>query len=299
MNNLMKLMMAGLISITTIGVSQNITTPQTTVNQQTKQAEVVVEETSKTLQEAKQIALNYVNGTITKTKEDNDDYTIYVKKDNYLYEIEVNKKTGEIDDVDKEKVVSSTKTTTITLTKAKQIALNYVNGTITKTKEDNDDYTIYVKKDNYLYEIEVNKKTGKIEEVDKEKIKTTSSNITLSQAKELALKEVNGKIISTKTDDDDYEITVQKDGYIYEIEVNKKTGKITDIDKEKVKTSVDIISANKAKEIALKEVSGTVVSVDYDDDDYKYDVEIVKDNIEYEVEIDAKNGNVIKVEKDD
>lgn len=233
MNNLMKLMMAGLISITTIGVSQNITTPQTTVNQQTKQAEVVVEETSKTLQEAKQIALNYVNGTITKTKEDNDDYTIYVKKDNYLYEIEVNKKTG------------------------------------------------------------------KIEEVDKEKIKTTSSNITLSQAKELALKEVNGKIISTKTDDDDYEITVQKDGYIYEIEVNKKTGKITDIDKEKVKTSVDIISANKAKEIALKEVSGTVVSVDYDDDDYKYDVEIVKDNIEYEVEIDAKNGNVIKVEKDD
>ena len=233
MNNLMKLMMAGLISITTIGVSQNITTPQTTVNQQTKQAEVVVEETSKTLQEAKQIALNYVNGTITKTKEDNDDYTIYVKKDNYIYEIEVNKKTG------------------------------------------------------------------KIEEVDKEKIKTTSSNITLSQAKELALKEVNGKIISTKTDDDDYEITVQKDGYIYEIEVNKKTGKITDIDKEKVKTSVDIISANKAKEIALKEVSGTVVSVDYDDDDYKYDVEIVKDNIEYEVEIDAKNGNVIKVEKDD
>ena len=233
MNNLMKLMMAGLISITTIGVSQNITTPQTTVNQQTKQAEVVVEETSKTLQEAKQIALNYVNGTITKTKEDNDDYTIYVKKDNYLYEIEVNIKTG------------------------------------------------------------------KIEEVDKEKIKTTSSNITLSQAKELALKEVNGKIISTKTDDDDYEITVQKDGYIYEIEVNKKTGKITDIDKEKVKTSVDIISANKAKEIALKEVSGTVVSVDYDDDDYKYDVEIVKDNIEYEVEIDAKNGNVIKVEKDD
>ena len=180
MNNLMKLMMAGLISITTIGVSQNITTPQTTVNQQTKQAEVVVEETSKTLQEAKQIALNYVNGTITKTKEDNDDYTIYVKKDNYLYEIEVNKKTG------------------------------------------------------------------KIEEVDKEKIKTTSSNITLSQAKELALKEVNGTIISTKRDDDDYEITIQKDNYTYEIEVSKKTGKITDIDKEKVATTVNIISKSKA-----------------------------------------------------
>lgn len=236
MNNLVKLIIAGMVSLTTIGVGQNMTTTQ---NEVKKSAETSVQ----------------VDATV---KEE------------------------------------------VTLEEAKKVALNKENGTVTKTTEDKDDYTIFVKKDNYIYEIEVDKNTGNIDDMDKEKVKTNSSaSISLNKAKELALKEVNGTIISTKRDDDDYEITIQKDNYTYEIEVSKKTGKITDIDKEKVATTVNIISKSKAKEIALAQVAGTVTSVDYEDDDYKYEIEIVKDNLKYDIEIDGRNGQVIKVEKDD
>lgn len=40
---------------------------------------------------------------------------------------------------------------TITLQQAKNIALKKVNGTVTKTKSDDDSYTIYIQKGNYLY----------------------------------------------------------------------------------------------------------------------------------------------------
>ena len=192
MNNLVKLIIAGMVSLTTIGVGQNMTTTQ---NEVKKSAETSVQ----------------VDATV---KEE------------------------------------------VTLEEAKKVALNKENGTVTKTTEDKDDYTIFVKKDNYIYEIEVDKYTGNIDDMDKEKVKTNSSaSISLNKAKELALKEVNGTIISTKRDDDDYEITIQKDNYTYEIEVSKKTGKITDIDKEKVATTVNIISKSKAKEIALAQVA--------------------------------------------
>ncbi|MEE0965981.1 MAG: PepSY domain-containing protein [Bacilli bacterium] len=299
MNNLVKLIIAGMVSLTTIGVGQNMTTTQNEVKK-SAETSVQVDATVKeevTLEEAKKVALNKENGTVTKTTEDKDDYTIFVKRDNYIYEIEVDKNTGNIDDLDKEVVKT---TNQVTLAEAKKVALNKVNGTVTKTTEDKDDYTIFVKKDNYIYEIEVDKNTGNIDDMDKEKVKTNSSaSISLNKAKELALKEVNGTIISTKRDDDDYEITIQKDNYTYEIEVSKKTGKITDIDKEKVATTVNIISKSKAKEIALAQVAGTVTSVDYEDDDYKYEIEIVKDNLKYDIEIDGRNGQVIKVEKDD
>lgn len=208
--------------------------------------------------------------------------------------------TTDIKITDEKKPISSIQE--ISLEKAKQIALKKVNGIVQKVVDDHEEYDVYIKKDSYLYKIEVDKSSGKISEVDKEKVKTTQKvsitrNITLNQAKDLALKKVNGKIITTKTDSNEYEIIIQKDNYVYEIEVHKKTGKITDIDKEKVKYT-NVISNTKAKQIALSKVSGTVQSVEYDADDCEYSVEIMKDGIEYEVTIHARTGRVQEVEKD-
>lgn len=329
MNTFIKLLVSGILSLGIIaGVQQNSTSTQLNNKETTQTINSSQEVTS---EEAKQIALGAVDGTFQKIVDDNDEYDIYIQKDQYIYEIDVNKKTGKITGIDTEEVKTTTSNTTtqsankttsktnssttksttsknITLAKAKQIALKRVNGTIQKTVNDNDEYDIYIKKDSYIYKIEVNKKTGKITDVDKEAIKTTnttkttqntttSKNITLAKAKQVALKKVNGKIITTKTDSDDYDITIQKGQYVYEIEVNKRTGKITDIDKEKAR-STNIISSTKAKQIALKRVNGTVQSVEYDADDCEYAVEIMKNNVEYEVTIHAETGKVLEVEKD-
>lgn len=134
------------------------------------------------------------------------------------------------------------------------------------------------------------------DELEKEESQS-KKNITLQQAKNTALKKVNGTITKTKEDNDDYTIYIQKDHYLYEIEVNKTTGKIDEIEKEVIKSSKKI-TAEKAKEIALNRVNGKVKSVDYNDDN-EYEVEIQKDDVEYEIIIDASSGKILEVEKDD
>ena len=56
------------------------------------------------------------------------------------------------------------------------------------------------------------------------------------RAKQIALEKVNGKIISAKTEEDDgktkYEIIVQAKDGTYEIEIDKATGKVLEVEKE-------------------------------------------------------------------
>lgn len=288
-----KLLLTGVVSFGTIG----------TLAVEEKKIENKVEDKKITLEEAKEKVLSQVSGTIENTKEEHDEYTIYTRSGNYIYEVEVDKLTGKVTEVDKELVKQEVKQKVTSLDSAKSIALSKVNGTVVKTSEDDDDYSIYIKKDNYIYEIEVDKLTGKVEEIDKEKVKQPASqknkNITLDKAKELALKKVNGKIVSSRSDEEDYEIIIQKDNYMYELDVDKKTGRIDDMDREVIKNRDNVISLEKAKEIALNKVNGTIQSVDYDQDDLEYSIEIMSNHVEYEVEIDGLSGKVLKVEKDD
>lgn len=288
-----KLLLTGVVSFGTIG----------TLAVEEKKIENKVEDKKITLEEAKEKVLSQVSGTIENTKEERDEYTIYTRSGNYIYEVEVDKLTGKVTEVDKELVKQEVKQKETSLDSAKSIALSKVNGTVVKTSEDDDDYSIYIKKDNYIYEIEVDKLTGKVEEIDKEKVKQPASqknkNITLDKAKELALKKVNGKIVSSRSDEEDYEIIIQKDNYMYELDVDKKTGRIDDMDREVIKNRDNVISLEKAKEIALNKVNGTIQSVDYDQDDLEYSIEIMSNHVEYEVEIDGLSGKVLKVEKDD
>ncbi len=60
--------------------------------------------------------------------------------------------------------------------------------------------------------------------------------VTLEQAQKIALKEVKGKVLCTKEENDDgmakYEIMIEgKDGK-YEVEIDKATGKVLEVEKE-------------------------------------------------------------------
>lgn len=195
--------------------------------------------------------------------------------------------------------ITKTSSKDIGIEKAKEIALTKVNGKVVRTETEEDDYHVYIEKDSYKYEVEIDCYRGSIDEVDKEKINTNQA-ISKENAKQLALAKVNGKIVDIKSDDDDYNVYIEKDNYIYEIEVDRYRGVIDDIDKEKKPSSqTQIISQEQAKQIALTKVNGTVREVEYDNDDYQYDVKVYKDMIEYEIKIDAKSGGVLEIEKDD
>ena len=195
-------------------------------------------------------------------------------------------------------------------TKAKEIMLKKVPGAkIVKFRLDNDrtpEYEGELTKGSYKYEIDVNAKTGKITDYEKEKIKTSSSKyIGEAKAKEIMLKKVPGaKIVKFKLDKDDtpeYEGELTKGNYKYEISVNAKSGKITDYEKEKIKTSSKkLIGEAKAKEIMLKKVPGAkIVKFELDNDKTpEYEGELRKGNYEYEISVNAITGKITEFEKD-
>lgn len=62
------------------------------------------------------------------------------------------------------------------------------------------------------------------------------TEITLDGAKQIALNKIKGKIIRAKTEEDDgktkYEIIIQAKDGTYEIEIDKATGKILEVERE-------------------------------------------------------------------
>lgn len=127
-----------------------------------------------------------------------------------------------------------------------------------------------------------------------------AKSVSYAEAKKIALKKVNGKIIEADRDADDgeYEFEIRKGNYIYEVEVKKRTGKAYITDKEYKPVKKVAISRDEAKKIALKKVpNAKVTKIELDDG--KYEVELVKGNYEYELEISAKTGKILEYERDD
>ena len=150
--------------------------------------------------------------------------------------------------------------------------------------------------------------------------------ISLEEAEDIALKEVNGEILKAEKDKDDgityYDFTIVTDTEKYEVEVNAENGKVLKVEKDddyvpaKSNTTdqtnqtnqnntqnTNQITAEKAQEIAMNRVgTGTLVKceLDYDDDTqkYKYEIEIRDGRVEYELDIDAVSGDIIKFEQD-
>lgn len=146
--------------------------------------------------------------------------------------------------------------------------------------------------------------------------------ITADEAKEAALKEVNGQIVEFEYDGDDrtphYELDIVTDSEKVEMDVDAKSGavKVTerevratsngngfndDFDDDKVINAAQAkISQEQAIKIAQAKASGTVTKVKLDEDDNRlvYEIEIQNGQTEYEFDIDAQTGTIVKFEED-
>lgn len=141
--------------------------------------------------------------------------------------------------------------------------------------------------------------------------------MTLEQAQELALKEVDGEVVKAKEDIDDgvkyYDFTIITDSEKYEIEIDGDSGKVIkkekDVDYQPATTDSNSgtgesnaeISIEDAKKIAIDKVGGGDIvktELDYENGISKYEIEIRKDNKEYDLEINRETGEIIKYKED-
>lgn len=193
----------------------------------------------------------------------------------------------------------------------------------TKVKLSNDngikEWDIEFQTSKYKYEVEINARTGRIEDFEMKKIiKSSKKAISEKKAKSAALKAVGVKASSVKKwtkmkfDGKEWEFKFQTGSYKYEVEIDTYTGKAVDIEKERIqKSATKYIGTAKAKAIALKHakshmtVSGkiryTKAKLDKDDGIVFYEIEFRNKGVEYEYEIHAKTGKILKwdIDEDD
>ena len=211
---------------------------------------------------------------------------------------------------------------------AERIALGKIDGEIIKFElddlhdDDGPEYEIEILAKDGKYEIEIDAFTGVIKEFERDdhdskedRTQAAGSFISPEEARKLALGLVDGEIIKLELDDEDdpeYEIKVRKDGVIYEIELDARTGRVEEFErddddddkrapapKDKPASSTNSrISPDQAKSIALEMTGGgRITEFEWDDDEYE--IEIIKDGMEYEIEIHAYTGRVLDFEVED
>ncbi len=143
--------------------------------------------------------------------------------------------------------------------------------------------------------------------------------IGFEKAKSIALESSDGNVTGIELSLDEgkqhYEVEVQDKDYEYDYDIEAFTGEVLEEDRENLDddekqevglengtAAADLISAEKASEIALKETGGgTIVELGLDNEDgiQQYEVEIMNGNKEFELEIDAVEGKILKSEQDD
>ncbi|MGM0838243.1 MAG: PepSY domain-containing protein [Bacillota bacterium] len=159
-----------------------------------------------------------------------------------------------------------------------------------------------------------------VENADKEQ-----KGITLDEASKIALAKVkNGVITEAEKDRQNgryvYEIEVEDDQFEYDFKISQENGEILkekkenrdgDSNRNKEATTenkdVTFINVEKAEEVALKEVKGTVeeVELDRENGSHVYEVEIDTgkkngdDDDDVTVYVDAVTGKMLYVEWDD
>jgi len=203
-----------------------------------------------------------------------------------------------------------------------------------KTEMERDDGLIYYEVEFYNdkseYDYEIDAKSGVIMEkdFDAEDFDRPVANpnqggnnngiIAAEKAKEIALKDAGlaasqVKFVEVELDEDDgrwqYDVEFYTSKSEYDYEIDAKTGKILekDFDAENYdrpesnnqsSNNNGTISADKAKQIALKQVPGATASnirefeVDYDDGRLEYEGKIIYKGMEYEFEIDGYSGAI-------
>ena len=143
------------------------------------------------------------------------------------------------------------------------------------------------------------------------------SHTSLSEDKvsQMMIEKYGGTIKNISPDQENYKLTLAKDRMIYDITVNRRTGKVVSFvkqtspvandsrqsekkepQKSKPTTSVDtLITIEKAKELALEKVSGTITSIKLDEENdqlvYEVDIDQTKTK-KAEVMINAYSGKI-------
>lgn len=157
---------------------------------------------------------------------------------------------------------------------------------------------------------------------------SSDKHISKDEAKEKALKEVNGDVTGYGQDLEDdtpyYEFDIVQEGKRYEVKVHSKTGDIIskELDenyKEEDKAKDDVndnankvpapaVSEEDARKVALEKVGGgTVIKCELSNDDTSYDegsastqmykVTIQYNSKEYDVLVNANSKEIIKMEE--
>lgn len=340
------------LTVFTSGCGANNSDSQSSDNGAAENARTIV------LDDAKAAALNHAglsenDVVFVKAKLEHDDgaaeYDIEFTANNFMYEYEIDAIDGKVLEFSSEAIseVSNNIETSfseasvqITLDEAKNIALKHAgikssDAVFTKAKSDNDGgilkYDIEFTANNAEYEYEISAIDGDILESSAEPVKTVtsapaapaaSSQITLDEAKEIALKHAGIKssdavFTKAKSDNDDgvlkYDIEFTANNTEYEYEISASDGSILESSVEAVRTVASApaeassqITLDEAKDIALKhagftssQVKFTKAQLDYDDGVAEYEIEFRVNGHEYEYKINAETGKIIEYEIDD
>ncbi|KOS28632.1 hypothetical protein ADK18_10805 [Bacillus anthracis] len=189
-------------------------------------------------------------------KEEQDFYKVNLLNEQGSYEIIVDAKNGEV----KRAKEKSLKSNTITKEKAKEMALQKVQGeikyNILEKRNEIEVFVITVEtNDKQSKVVEIEKTTGQIQLLEKPMTKV----ITEEQAKEIAVQKVQGNEKGIRLEQKN-----EKNIYVIEIEKNANENVIVEIEETTgafIGTSQiqKVITEEQAKEIALQKVQGEII----------------------------------------
>lgn len=208
----------------------------------------------------------------------------------------------------------------LTEQEAKGIAQQRYSGTVKGISQKSDQYIIELERETGIYELQINSNTGKIsslkrlnEEIQsKDDAKTESEPLpkveTLSeeQIKELALKQVNGKIDSLQLvkegDQQVYQVIVSNQTAKNKLFLDAYTGDVLNKESSAIEVAPKRLTEAEAKNAALKEVPGTVDDIEAKNVNgmtyYLVEIE-TNDDREATVEINAITGQINSLTWDD
>lgn len=230
---------------------------------------------------------------------------------------------------------------------AKELALKQLEATEAKfieheTELDDGKYEFEIIADGAKYDIEVSAATGKVLEIDRDgslpaapaetaPAPTAPTKLTIDEAKALILDYLgtsDAKFIERETerDDNEYEFEVITGSYEYDFEVNIFTGKITEIDRDLIRTAPaettppetappetvpaaaapaeaapTRLTASDAKALVLSHLGTSdakFIERETELDDGEYEFEVIAGDIKYDFEVGIYTGKVRETDRE-
>lgn len=184
---------------------------------------------------------------------------------------------------------------TLTEDAAKDFVLSNYGGTVSSVSqrdgESGPSYQIIFETDSGVYNIVLNKKTGKVETLIQQSVKDTTDKASLIQeeeAKTLIQEQIKGDLLTIEETNQDsisyYSFIIKTEAKDTAYLLDRETGEIKE---DAADGTTEYISKEKAEEIALQEIAGTVSEIDMEEDE---DFGLV-----YELEIEAEGDKEVKM----